>query len=560
MLWRVRPVALDLALGTLGVAFGAFSLAFPFGRDQGLYAYVGREWLEHGAIPYLDTFEQKTPGVFLVHVLAIAVFGETTAGVRAIELLATALLGVLCADLARPPRAPSPAGLRGAGVVFSSVLYYGFYGYWDTAQCELVCVLASVASLWAVTRRRPERRAWLLGGLCAGVAVVMKPPGALLVLVAVGAAVARRMRGPGPRGRGVLATLAWMGLGGAIVPALLVAYFAAHHALAAAKDVLVGANGYYLMHERNVTSLADGIEQVTDRYDPRRPLVALLSLALLAVPLLGRLPRPQRRARTGRTLALLLAALCTVVVQLKFYMYHWSTFVGPLTLLATTSLAGLVASRRRAGLWIACATAVFGGAYALDPDAAPQWAESTRAVAMHLTGRMDREHFLDSFRADGPRFWDAEQVGLWLRDHTTPGETVAVRAFDPEIYFTAHRRYGCRFFWTLFLTWPSRAYRRQDFLAEERSCFQAHPPRYVVAVTAEKDGPDSAAWFEAMGYVRLWSRAEFTMMEPRDASITASSAPDGAPATTAAPVPTATAAPTATQPVPQKPGMLDTSN
>ena len=89
------------------------------------------------------------------------------------------------------------------------------------------------------------------------------------------------------------------------------------------------------------------------------------------------------------------------------------------------------------------------------------------------------------------------------------------RAFDPEIYITARRRYGCRFFWTLFLTWPTRAYRRQDFLAEDRACFEAHRPKYVVAVTGEREGPDSPAWFEALGYVRLRSQAEFTVMERR---------------------------------------------
>jgi 4-amino-4-deoxy-L-arabinose transferase-like glycosyltransferase len=508
-----RARALDLALGTAGIAFGAFSLAFPFGRDQGLYAYVGREWLEHGAIPYLDTFEQKSPGVFLVHALAIMLFGETMVGIRAIELVATAVLGLLCADLARRSAAPSPPGLRGAGILFASVLYYGFYNYWDTAQCELLCVLASVASLWAALRCRRERIAWVLAGLFGSMAVLMKPPGAFLVLVAVAAVVERRMRGPPPRGRGVASALGWMGLGGAAVPALLVAYFAAHHALGAAKDVLVDANGYYFVHERSVASLADTVEQVTDRYDPRRPVVALLSLALLAIAFLGPLPRPERRARAWRALAFLVAALAAVVAQLKFYVYHWSLFVGPLTLLATTSLAGVVASRRRAGAWIAGATAVFGIAYALDPTTA--WATSASAVTRHLTGHLDREHFLDTFRADGPRFWDAEQVGLWLGEHTTPSDTVAVRAFDPEVYFTAHRRYGCRFFWTLFLTWPSRAYRREDYLAEDRTCFRESRPKYVVAVTGEAEGPDSVAWFEAMGYSPLWSRAEFTVLETR---------------------------------------------
>ena len=39
---RVPRASSDMILGALGVLFGLGSLAYPFGRDQGLY-YVARE-------------------------------------------------------------------------------------------------------------------------------------------------------------------------------------------------------------------------------------------------------------------------------------------------------------------------------------------------------------------------------------------------------------------------------------------------------------------------------------------------------------------------------------
>src|SRR5215831_16775332 len=76
----------DLAIACLAILFAAVSLVLPFGRDQGLYFFVGREWLKHGAMPYRDTFEQKTPGIFFLHALAIALFGEHMSSIRILEL------------------------------------------------------------------------------------------------------------------------------------------------------------------------------------------------------------------------------------------------------------------------------------------------------------------------------------------------------------------------------------------------------------------------------------------------------------------------------------------
>jgi 4-amino-4-deoxy-L-arabinose transferase-like glycosyltransferase len=504
-------------LGALGVAFGAISLWFPFGRDQGLYAYVGREWLQHGSIPYLHTFEQKTPAVFLLHALSVAIFGDTMAGIRVLELVATAMLGVLCAELARPIDRKRTPGMIGAGIVVANVLYYGFFTYWDTAQCELPCGVAAIASLWAVERIRSERRAYVVGGVLAGIAFVTKPPVAALLLVTAWAAARRALRHrttvSRESARDAGAALGWTALGAAVAPSVLFFYFAAHHALDAAKDVLVGANGYYVAHEKGFSSLAGALEQLTDRYDPRRPVVAILTVALVAIPMLGDMPRAERWWRASRSWALLLAAFAGVAVQQKFFPYHWSLFVGPLALLATSALDGFVATHRRGALRLAAAIAVFGAGYAVDWYGARQWGSSARAVALYATGRMDRERFLDHFPTPpGPRLYDAEQVGIWLYDHTTPEETVAVRGFDPEMYITAHRRYGCRFFWTLFLTMPSRAYRRPEFLAEDRACVETTLPAYVVATTSAHDGPDSPEWFAAWGYHAVFARADFTVM------------------------------------------------
>src|SRR4051794_10368215 len=97
-----RAWTLDVALACVAFVAGAPSLFYPLGRDQGLYFYVGREWLQRGRFPYLDSFDVKTPGIYAVHALAIALFGEVAWGARLLELACVVAVGFLAATLAAP--------------------------------------------------------------------------------------------------------------------------------------------------------------------------------------------------------------------------------------------------------------------------------------------------------------------------------------------------------------------------------------------------------------------------------------------------------------------------
>ena len=133
----------DAILITLALLFGVASLAFPFAHDQGVHYYVGREWLQHGALPYRDTFDYKTPGIYLLYVALIAVFGEGMWPIRLAELACIVWLGWLCARIVdEKPR----SGRIGLSIFLASFAYYGFFNYWDTAQCELCLLYTSDAA------------------------------------------------------------------------------------------------------------------------------------------------------------------------------------------------------------------------------------------------------------------------------------------------------------------------------------------------------------------------------------------------------------------------------
>src|SRR3954470_12528282 len=59
-------------------------LTYGYGRDQGIYAMVGRALLA-GKMPYRDAWDFKPPGIFVIYAFTRAVFGSGQWGIRVLE-------------------------------------------------------------------------------------------------------------------------------------------------------------------------------------------------------------------------------------------------------------------------------------------------------------------------------------------------------------------------------------------------------------------------------------------------------------------------------------------
>src|SRR5262245_10675214 len=74
-------------LGLLAAWLLLPSLFYPFGRDQGVFAYAGSVILR-GGWPYRDVWDVKPPGIYYTYAAMLACTGSSMAGVRACDLLA----------------------------------------------------------------------------------------------------------------------------------------------------------------------------------------------------------------------------------------------------------------------------------------------------------------------------------------------------------------------------------------------------------------------------------------------------------------------------------------
>ena len=435
-------VVLGLALLTGGLAWR--SRGWPLIHDAPLMHYLA--WrIGEGAVPYRDLFDMNFPGVYVLHLAALRLFGAGDAGWRVFDLAWLAATSLAAATLAASWGRLAAAG---AGLFFGA--YHLAGGAWQAGQrdfllCPFLLLAAAGVARWAEHPGERTSLAW--GGLALGAGITVKPhagllAAALLVLVAVVA------RGEGLGGASAAAPVAVFAA--AIVVPLLaaVAWLAAAGALPAWYEIVVG----YLVP---LYSRLGRPERWTFyRWHVWIPIAAGVALALGS-------------AVASRRFAVRHAV---VAVGLGYGVAHffgqgkgWEYQLYPLAAFAAVALfaeaPGLLEARRLAALpLLACivtAATMLGLMGVEAADAAWIAAKERRvsAIVADLAGRIAPEDFVQVLDTT-----EAGILALLRRRAVQPTRFI----YDFHFYHDTQTRTVRRL--------------REEFLAG----FDAHPPKFVV--------------------------------------------------------------------------------
>lgn len=497
----------DIVLGALATLVTLPTLLYPFGRDQGLYFYVAREWFYRGSIPYKDVLDHKTPGIYVLHLAAIAVFGAHEWSIRIVEALGVLAFGLALGSSVSRAGTPLRPGVRGAGMLVAVLFYFGYFDFWNTAQSEVWYSGLGLCGVWAARRLERVERAALVAGLFVGLVPVVKPPGIGFCLVVV-VLLALRLRRETVGRRAIKCGTLFLA-GALVAPLLVFAYFGATGALPAMKDIVVGANAYYVKHEAGaVGPWGEHLLSIFRVFQPLAGVLVVASVGFLVHAIRKR--DSVRRENVFIGAGAVASAVLAVSMQGKYYLLHWGCLSLPIAFVAVSAFDQVLAwSKARATLVvIGLVTVLF--------NAVPFQGDTLAAELAYLRGKSDLRTFHSHFQIAPIGFWyaDSYEVGKWLEQHTTPEESVTVRGFQPEIYAVANRRHRGRFFWTTFLTNPARAYNRELWLAEDAADLKTKPPRYLVALEMIHEGPDSAEVYEKLGYRRVATFRGYVILEP----------------------------------------------
>jgi hypothetical protein len=488
-----------VVLGAAGIRLRLLDV--PLDRDEGEYAYFGQLLLQ-GVPPYAAAYNLKAPGIYVAYALILAVFGQTTTGIHLGLIVVTSATTILMFLLARHLAGPV-AGLVAAAVFAVQALNPKLLAV--AAYAEHFVLLFAIAGFVVLQSRGSDRGPMvvLAAGFLFGLAFLMKQSGtAFIIGGAVYVLLSSHTDGHtaswSPRVRttalflaGVLAPFALACLALLLAGTLKTFVFWAFvygatysAALSAGVANLVGQFVYAAPSSSVMLALAaiGFVVVLRDRHTPRRLFVLLLTAAACVGTAVGLHFRPQY-------FLLMLPALAM------------------LTAIGLQALVSLVAVRpvrlRRVVVVVVVAAAVGQPLYA---SRAPLFELGPGAVSRLIYGANP--------------FPESVQVGRYIREHTAPGDRIAVIGSEPQIYFYAGRRSATGYIYTypLMELQPYATAMQQQMIREIENA----APRYLVFVRASsswlvRDNSDRTifGWFaqyqrsfKRVGVVDIGSRRE----------------------------------------------------
>lgn len=438
-----------MIVAVLGAApFAVTLLTMPFGRDQGIYAYTGARILA-GDVPYRDIFSFKPPSTAILHAVALLVFGHSMTSIRALDLLWTlATAGTLAWIGARWWDSRLAGAL--SGVVFAAI--YCHFNYWTTGQTDGWATLPVALALAFV----PDRRLAPISGALLGVALVFKYTFVGFVPLVLAAWWWHDRKSAGYAALGLAGALAGsvllLGLWGGL-PAFLrtqvevtLPYTGLDPRVAAPSGS--GADAVW----KNVRSIGDH-------------WLALGAVGMAVA--VADVARGRSRAERAWHLGWWAAAILSLVVQKKFFQYHFLPTLAPLAIAVGGVGAGLqrVADRWKWEVHPALAGVVLAALLASPFPRRFEYIEG------QLQGKRSFEAYWRSrnFKTPDTYLSDNLDMAAWIRKNSGPDDRVFLWSYEPIVYFLADRRLVSRFLYhyPLVVPWAPPAYRDELMAAIE---------------------------------------------------------------------------------------------
>lgn len=172
--WVLQAGAYGIAFAII-VVIGAANLYYPFGPDQSIVFYGARQ-MDQGAIYYVDYWDNKQPGLYVLYLLAGRTFGFSELGIHLFELLWLMAFAVL---LMITLRGAFRISWLSAFVPVATIgVYYGIVSESELTQLEFLVSFPlfslALCLLGAHSHPKAMMGLYFVSGLLAGVTVLFK--------------------------------------------------------------------------------------------------------------------------------------------------------------------------------------------------------------------------------------------------------------------------------------------------------------------------------------------------------------------------------------------------
>lgn len=439
---------LAIVLAVLIVAFPI--VTYPIGRDQGMYANIGKSILQ-GGIPFVDMWDIKPPPIYYIYATGIALFGTSTQAIRAIDLTLVPF-GMLGLYLLASQMKNRQVGL------FAALLYAVFYfndGFQNLSQSDSLATIPAIWIAYATFRASNSelgsKFAWigaLTAGLISGLLLWFKPQQYALI---VGAFILYHliMRLKSPERTASMQSLLLesfaFAIGGLLTGGILLVYFWSQGIIQEIFIVAEGTAAYNAQGYDFSAFIANMRQGFYFRWIVWHALIILSGLWIVRYILssIGRTRRPSSTSDAIHhvpTLLILwlLSGLGFAFMQAKGFDTHWFPILPPMALMGAIVIDAELSYFQSEKLRIALSVAIVIGLLAI-----PAW--TSRSAWAYISGQESQLDYWDSFQANDLKPEQSLEMANYLRERVAPGDSLYIWGFRPEVYFMSGLRPATRY-------------------------------------------------------------------------------------------------------------------
>jgi hypothetical protein len=482
---RVAWWTLAVIIFGLTVAIRIRLLGIPLERDEGEYAYAGQLILQ-GIPPYKLAYNMKFPGTYAAYAVIMSIFGQTMTGIHLGLLLVNAATIALIFFLGRR-LVNTATGLVAAASYAVLSVSLGVQGFAAHAtHFVMLPALGGMLLLLDQSGRQAFGRLFA-SGLLFGVGLLMKQPAVFFVLfgaIYLGCRDIRRLGlNAAVRNNLIFDT-------GAILPFGLTCLLLWH----------AGVFGKfwfwtidYAHQYGSLVPLSAGMRVFTKMAPEVVGSSGWTLWTLAGVALITYVWRIRSSPERVFLIGLFLVSVAAVCAGLFFRPHYFVLLLPAISLLVGVLIADmerLLNTRSYAARTLPLLLAA-------------------AAIGLPMVGE---QNFLLGRPVDSiPRyvygespFVESIQIAKYIREHSSPEDTIAVLGSEPQIYFYSHRHSATGYIYTYGLMEPQKYARQmqQEMIHE----IEEARPKYLVSVVIDDSW---SFWGKSDRYIFNWAN-EYT--------------------------------------------------
>ncbi|MEO8512892.1 MAG: glycosyltransferase family 39 protein [Ignavibacteria bacterium] len=448
-----------LVILLIGAAIGSVSLTYPYGRDQGIYAYAGKLLLE-GKMNYRYVFDLKPPGIHFLFAFIQLIAGESMLGARFFDIAWQSFTGLFVFLIAFRFSRSKILSLTAA---FLYIFLYFRLDYWHTLQTDgSLNLLFAVSVLLLISSYESHSflKVFFAGILFSAALLIKYTIISFLPLLFICFLLSKKELFS-LRIKNILAYS--VGLLVPIASVILLYYLS--NSLNELIDLQFVQTPLYtkIAYETESTKfITDHIVRLFT-YSVYSPLILFSVIAIIIVIIKKKIDFVNMLLFSW-----IFSTIFSLIIQWKFYYYHFLVIIPPIVIGTVYGLSLIKENfKLRPAIYKPVFIICFFGfiAFGFKP-----YIENYSTLNDYVSGKksLNDTYIKNGFTSDSVFMFSKTLKAVeQVKRDTNPDDGIFVWGFDPLIYYLSGRKCVSRFIYNFPLLWKAenRSFRR-EFMTE----------------------------------------------------------------------------------------------